>query len=226
MKKDEIFQVIKIPICIINKLRDEYKGNKDDLIEVQLVNYNQSEYNSVALLIDGYENKSSQYGYYYTKRKELDKYLETGEFENMENKKFNYYYRVEYTERNLVKIIPSNKKYNLGDYIIVTSESSKYCIGFINEVMLSKEDAENKYPSNRIIDRRIVCKIEDSYGKLEKELNDVKLEIKSINSMVANKYLLLLLNNESTPELDEIKHKLKTLLDKEKALSKELEKYE
>lgn len=224
MKTDEIFEIVKIPVCLINKLKEEYKGNKDDLIKVQLINYNQGDYNSVALLIDGYENKSSQYGYYYVKRKELDKYLETGEFENMENKEFNYYYEVNYVERSLIKIIPSNKLYNLDDYLVVSSDSSKYSV--VKVVAIHTKDEYESFKKHSILDRRIVCKIEDNYGKIAKELKDIKFQIKDINSMVANKYLLLLLNNESTPELDEIKIRLKVLLDKEDILNKELQKYE
>ena len=224
MKKDEIFEVVKIPVCIINKLKEEYKGNKNDLIKVQLVNYNQGDYNSVALLIDGYENKSSQYGYYYTKRKELEKYLETGEFENMEDKEFNYYYEVKYIERSLTKIIPSNKLYNVDDYLVVSSDSTKYSM--VKVIGIHTKDEDEEFKKYNILDRRIVCKIEDNYGKIAKELKDIKSQIKDINSMVANKYLLLLLNNESTPELDEVKGKLKALLEKEAQLEKELKKYE
>lgn len=225
MKIDDEYIKVKIPVCIINKLKNEYKGNKNDLMEVELVNYNQGEYNSVALLIKGYENKDSQYGYYYTKRKELDKYLETGEIEKMEDMKFKYYYRVEYVERNLAKNISSNKVYNIGDFLVITSDSSDYAIVKINKIY-SEEDLNNINLDTRVIDRRIVCKIEDDYGKKLEELNDIQLEIKAINKMIMDKYLLLLLNNEITPELEKIKNDLKNLLAKEVVLKEELEKYE
>lgn len=226
MKIDDIQRKVTLPVCIINRLKSVYKGKSDDLIECLLINYNCGEYYSVAIKVKDYENDASQYGYYYIKRDILDKYLNTGEYEIMENKEYNYYYRVEYVERDLVKIIPSNKKYNLGDYIILTSDSKKYSVGFINEVMLSKEEVESKYSNKQILDRRIICKIEDEYGEKLTELNKTRLNIKALNKLVSEKYLLLLLNNETNEDLEKIKSDLKTLLEKEKTLVKELEQYE
>lgn len=225
MKVDEIQRKVKLPVCIIGRLATNYKGKSDELVDCLLVNYDCDEYYSVAVKVDNYENEASQYGYYYIKRDVLDKYLNTGEFK-MENKEYKYYYRVEYVERDLVKIIPSNKKYISGDYIVFTSNSHKYCIGFINEVMLSKEEAESKYSNKQILDRRIICKIEDDYGKKLRELDATRLNIKALNKLVSEKYLLLLLNNETNEDLEKIKSDLKALLEKEKTLVKELEQYE
>ena len=189
MKIDENPVNAKIPICIISKLRDDYKGDKNDLIECILINYKQGDYNSVALQINGYNNTASQYGYYYAKRKELEKFIETGEYQKMENKEFNYYYSVEYLERNLIKIIPANKAYNINDYLVITSSSAKYCVVKVTGITTKDQIDENKKP--RILDRRIICKVEDTYGIKLARLEEIQLEIKAINHTISDKYLLI-----------------------------------
>ena len=61
----------------------------------------------------------------------------------------------------------------------------------------------------------------DEYGKKLTELNATRLKIKALNKLVSEKYLLLLLNNETNEDLEKIKSDLKTLLEKEKTLEKE-----
>lgn len=223
MKIDEGRIIVKIPIAIINGLKDKPREKIDELIEVELVNYLTGGYNSVALIIKGKENPNSSYGYYYAKRKDLEKFLETGEIDIMENKEFNYLYEVEYKERNMVKLIPSNKLFNIGDYLIITSESANYCI--VKVIGMRTKDEVDVRDRN-ILNRRIVSKVEDTYGIKLSDLKQVQFNIKEINRTISDKYLLLLLKNETTPELDTLKDRLVNLLEEEKALKEELEKYE
>ena len=176
---------------------------------------------NVKLRVQGHTNRDSSYGCYYIKYENLQKYLNKNEGDKEMTNKFKYTIRVQYLERGLTKWLGTNdESIKKGDFLVVNSDSKEYALVKVEAVNLMENKPE--YASG-IFDRRIVMKVEDTYGIKLKQLKATTKRIKEINKYVSEKYMLVLLRQETNQELEDLKNELESLILLEGKLKEELE---
>ena len=167
---------------------------------------------SIAFRSDEYRNRASDYGYWYMKTDKFrEKYLQKEKIKM--DKNYKYYVNVSYLERNLTKTIPTNTIYDVGNILILESKSQGFDLAKVINCGEIDAYTDNLFP------RRIISKVVDEYGKLLTKLEETQKEIKNLNKYISENYLLILLNNETNEELEQLKIKLKNLLQVEKDLN-------
>jgi len=216
MVKEDLVKgfTFKVPATLINNFVSQYPSKSGDLIEVVVAKNVDSFGNgsSVAVEIERCRNSHSSYGYFYIKLKNLL------EGENMDHN-YKYILEVKYYSHDTVKYLGTNTEYQVGDNLVITSRSNEYEVVKISRVIIDGEVGTGLIP---LFDRRIITSFVDTFKIKQDELSKVIMRIKEINTYISNKYLLLLLNNETNEELDCLKVELKELITKQTELEKEL----